>query len=92
MCGFVVPQVCELGHDFGVDLLPVEDAEEHLSRVQAAALRPSQQQQQTGQRLELQLQQLLQPAELLVLNQIERAHLHEPTGVITLLSLITCTW
>lgn len=38
------------------DLLSVEDAEQRLSRAQAATLCPSQEQQQTGQRLELQLQ------------------------------------
>lgn len=42
--------------DFSSDLLSVQDAEQRLSRAEAATLSPSQEQQQTGQRLKLQLQ------------------------------------
>ena len=43
-------------NDSSSDLLSVKYAEQRLSRAQAATLRPSQEQQETRQRLELQLQ------------------------------------
>lgn len=48
--------MCGQINDFSSDLLLVKDAEQRLSRAQAATLSPSQEQQQTRQRLELQLQ------------------------------------
>lgn len=73
-------------NDFRSDLLSVKGAEQRLSRAQTSTLSPSQEQQQTRQRLELQLQQVFQLRELLVFNQVKCSNLQERTNLITLLN------
>lgn len=77
-------------NDFSSDLLSVKDAEQRLGRAQTATLSPSQEQQQTRQRLELQLQQVFQLRKVLVFNQVKCSNLQEETNLITLLNFITC--
>lgn len=57
------------------DLLEVEGVEQGLSRAQAVAVGPAQQEEQARQRLELLLQQHLQPRELLPLDQVQTRYL-----------------
>lgn len=84
--------MCGELNDSGCDLFFVKDAEQLLSRAQTATLRPSQQQQQTGQGLELQLQQVFQLTEFLVFNQVKCSNLQEEPSFITLLDFISCCW
>lgn len=84
--------MCGELNDSGCDLFFVKDAEQRLSRAQTATLRPSQQQQQTGQGLELQLQQVFQLTEFLVFNQVKCSNLEEEPSFITLLHFISCCW
>ena len=61
------------------DLLKVEGVEQALGGAEAVAVGPSQQEQQAGQRLELLLQQHLQPGELLPLDEVQTRHLAHKT-------------
>jgi len=53
----------------------VQGVQQLLGGAEAVAVGPAQQQQQTGQRLELPPQQNLQPGELLPLDQVQARHL-----------------
>lgn len=81
------------------DLVQVKGREQHFSRAQTATVIPSQEQQQSRQRLELQFQQVPQLRELLVLNQVKcsdlpEGHMHDsiiqspPTCLKTCISYI----